>query len=75
MGQKIHPVGFRLGIIRGHDSHWICPKRHYRDLVLSDYKIRKYLRAKIGKGLVSRVEIGLHRPLAVDRKGRRLLWH
>ena len=57
MGQKIHPVGFRLGIIRGHDSHWICPKRHYRDLVLSDYKIRKYLRAKIGKGLISRVEI------------------
>lgn len=57
MGQKIHPVGFRLGIIRGHDSHWICPKRHYRDLVLSDYKIRKYLRRKIGKGLISRVEI------------------
>ena len=57
MGQKIHPVGFRLGIIRGHDSLWICPKRHYRELLLSDHKIRKYLRSKIGKGLVSRVEI------------------
>ena len=34
MGQKIHPVGLRLGIIRGHDSHWICPKRQYRDLLV-----------------------------------------
>ena len=57
MGQKIHPVGFRLGIIRGHDSHWICPKRQYRELLLSDSKIRGYLGRKIGKGLVSRVEI------------------
>ncbi len=57
MGQKIHPVGFRLGVIRGHDSHWICPKRQYRDLLLSDSKIRRYLGNKIGKGLISRVEI------------------
>jgi small subunit ribosomal protein S3 len=57
MGQKIHPVGLRLGIIRGHDSHWICPKRQYRELLVSDHKIRQYLGKKIGKGLVSRVEI------------------
>ncbi len=57
MGQKIHPVGLRLGIIRGHDSHWISPKKQYRDLLLSDYKIRKYVGKKVGKGLISRVEI------------------
>jgi small subunit ribosomal protein S3 len=57
MGQKIHPVGFRLGVIRGHDSHWIYPKRQYREALVSDHKIRQYLREKIGKGLVSRVEI------------------
>jgi small subunit ribosomal protein S3 len=57
MGQKIHPVGFRLGVIRGHDSHWICPKRQYRELLVSDSKIRNYINKKIGKGLVSRVEI------------------
>lgn len=57
MGQKIHPVGFRLGIIRGHDSHWISPKNKYRELLLSDHQIRRYLRKKVGKGLVSRVEI------------------
>lgn len=57
MGQKIHPVGFRIGVIRGHDSHWIYPKRQYRDALVSDKKIRDFLREKIGKGLVSRIEI------------------
>lgn len=57
MGQKIHPVGFRLGVIRGHDSHWIYPKRLYRFAVVEDDAIRKYIRNNVGKGLVSRVEI------------------
>ncbi len=57
MGQKIHPVGFRLGVIRGHDSHWIYPKKQYREALVSDQKIREFLREKIGKGLVSRVEV------------------
>lgn len=57
MGQKIHPIGFRLGVIRGHDSHWIYPKRFYRHALVSDYHIREDLKKKIGKGLVSRVEI------------------
>lgn len=57
MGQKIHPVGFRLGVIRSHDSHWIYPKRHYRHALTEDAQIRAYLRDKIGKGLLSRVEI------------------
>ncbi len=57
MGQKIHPIGFRLGIIRGHDSHWIYPKRHYRDALVGDQKIRAYVKKKISKGLISRVEI------------------
>lgn len=57
MGQKIHPVGFRLGVIRGHDSHWIYPKRQYRHAIVSDDHIRKLIRQKIGKGLISRVEI------------------
>lgn len=57
MGQKIHPIGFRIGVIRGHDSHWIVPKKLYRSTLMSDKKIRDYLLEKIGKGLVSRVEI------------------
>lgn len=57
MGQKIHPVGFRIGVIRGHDSHWIYPKKLYRQAVASDKSIRDYVKAKVSKGLVSRVEI------------------
>jgi small subunit ribosomal protein S3 len=57
MGQKIHPVGFRIGVIRGHDSHWIYPKKSYRHALASDTQIRKYVKAKVSKGLVSRVEI------------------
>jgi small subunit ribosomal protein S3 len=57
MGQKIHPIGFRIGVIRGHDSHWYYPKRQYRDALKSDDVIRKFLRKRVGKGLVSRVEI------------------
>lgn len=57
MGQKIHPNGFRLGIIRGHDSHWYFHKKQYRDALVGDAQIRRFLSNKIGKGLVSRIEI------------------
>lgn len=57
MGQKIHPIGFRIGVIRSHDSHWIKPKSQYRDALVSDQHVRKYVLDKIGKGLISRVEI------------------
>jgi small subunit ribosomal protein S3 len=57
MGQKIHPVGFRLGVIRGHDSHWFFHKRQYRFALESDYRIREVIKNRVGKGLVSRVEI------------------
>jgi len=57
MGQKIHPIGFRIGVIRGHDSHWYAGKRQYRHLVLEDAEMRKFLNSKISKGLLSRIEI------------------
>lgn len=57
MGQKIHPVGFRIGVIRSHDSHWIKPKNQYRDALVSDARLRRHVLDKIGKGLISRVEI------------------
>ena len=40
MGQKIHPVGFRVGVIRGHDSHWYYGKKGYGIALLQDYEIR-----------------------------------
>ncbi len=57
MGQKINPVGFRVGVIRGYDSHWFYGKRGFRQALLQDYKIREFIRDRIGKGVISRVEI------------------
>ncbi len=51
MGQKVHPYGFRLGIIRDWQSRWFAEK-DYKEFVIEDYKIRKFLRAKLA-GIVS----------------------
>src|SRR5471030_3101706 len=56
MGQKAHPIGNRLGIIRGWDSNWFGGN-YYADKLVEDEKIRKYLSARINKGGVSKVVI------------------
>src|SRR3546814_715141 len=56
MGQKTNPVGNRLGIIRGWESNWYGGK-NYADKLVEDEKIRKYLRARITKGGVSKIVI------------------
>jgi small subunit ribosomal protein S3 len=57
MGQKIHPVGLRVGIIRGHDSHWFYKKKGYSEALKLDHDIRQYIKRRVGLGNVSRVEI------------------
>ena len=57
MGQKIHPVGFRVGVIRGFDSHWFYGKKGYPAAIVQDDKIRRYVKNRAGLGNVSRVEI------------------
>ena len=56
MGQKTNPIGNRLGIIRGWDSNWFGGK-NFAKKVVEDEKIRKYLRARISKGGISRIII------------------
>ncbi len=56
MGQKINPVGFRLGIVRGWDSSWYGGKT-FSDKLVEDQKIRKYVDARIPKGGISKVVI------------------
>lgn len=56
MGQKAHPIGARLGIIRGWDSNWYGGK-NYGDKIMEDDKIRKYLIARLAKGGVSKIVI------------------
>jgi small subunit ribosomal protein S3 len=56
MGQKINPVSFRLGYIRGWDSNWYGGKTFAEKLV-EDQEIRKYVSARIPKGAISKVVI------------------
>jgi len=56
MGQKINPVGFRLGIVRGWDSNWFGGKG-FSDKLVEDHKIREYIDARIQKGGIAKVVI------------------
>ena len=56
MGQKVSPVGMRVGVIRDWESRWFAEKE-YGDLLQEDIKIRKYLFAKLKDAAVSRIEI------------------
>jgi small subunit ribosomal protein S3 len=56
MGQKVNPVGLRLGYIRGWDSNWYGGK-NFAEKLVEDEKIRKYVAARIPKGAISKVVI------------------
>ena len=56
MGQKVNPIGLRLGIIRGWESNWYGGK-DYADKLVEDQKIRKYIFARFSKGGISKVII------------------
>ena len=48
MGQKVNPIGFRLGVYRDWDSRWFARGQYGKEL-LEDFKIRKYLKTKLEK--------------------------
>ncbi|RLB12101.1 MAG: 30S ribosomal protein S3, partial [Deltaproteobacteria bacterium] len=56
MGQKVNPIGFRLGINRTWDSRWFA-KKEYSTFVVEDYNIRKFLKQRLYQAGVSRIEI------------------
>lgn len=47
MGQKVHPTGIRLGIVKEHTSVWYADKRTYADYLFADLKVREYLQDKL----------------------------
>jgi small subunit ribosomal protein S3 len=56
LGQKVHPIGFRLGVNRNWDSRWFA-RKEYSDFVLEDYNIRKFLKKRLFQAGVARIEI------------------
>ena len=57
MGQKVHPVGFRLGINRSWHSLWFAKKGEYGKLLIEDYKIRQFIKKNIKNAGVSEIMI------------------
>lgn len=57
MGQKVHPTGFRLGIIKTWNSIWYAGSDEYSGLLNSDLKVRAYLREKLAHASVSKIQI------------------
>lgn len=57
MGQKTHPLGFRLGITQKHRSSWFEPKESYPSILEEDYRIRTYLEKTLSSAGISKIEI------------------
>ena len=57
MGQKVHPVGIRLGVIKNHNSVWYAGKSDYSEYLKDDLEVRAYLRKKLYEASVSKIEI------------------
>lgn len=57
MGQKVHPVGIRLGISADWNAKWYASKKDFPDLLNADIKVREYLRKKLANANVSRIQI------------------
>ena len=57
MGQKVNPHGLRVGVIKNWDSRWFAKDEVFGDTLVSDYKIREYLKKELLKAGVSKIEI------------------
>lgn len=56
MGQKVNPIGLRLGIIKTWESRWFADKK-YADYIYEDYQLRKFIKKKLYHAGISRIEI------------------
>lgn len=57
MGQKVHPIGLRVGVIRTWDSRWYAKGSQYYENLHEDLKLRKYLKAKLKHAGVAKIEV------------------
>jgi small subunit ribosomal protein S3 len=57
MGQKVNPLGIRLGITRDWVSKWYAGKKQYADQILTDFQVRKFLNKRLAEASISQVNI------------------
>lgn len=72
MGQKIHPLGFRVGITRDYRSQWFSQSNHYSQLLLDDNSIRQYIMKSFPQAEITEIQIKRHLRLE-DNKNHNLL--
>ncbi|MCB1857075.1 MAG: 30S ribosomal protein S3 [Gammaproteobacteria bacterium] len=57
MGQKVHPIGFRLGVVKEWNSKWYADSQSFPDLLNNDIETRAYLKKRLSQASVSRIQI------------------
>jgi small subunit ribosomal protein S3 len=57
LGQKVNPIGLRLGIVKTWESRWYAGKKKYADYILEDHNIRKFIKKKLFHAGIARIEI------------------
>jgi small subunit ribosomal protein S3 len=57
VGQKVHPHGFRVGVIKDWNSKWYADKKNFSDNLVEDHKIREFLKSKLYTSGISKIEI------------------
>ncbi len=57
MGQKMHPHGLRVGVIKDWNSKWYADKKNFSDYLVEDHKIREYVKKKLFISGISKIEI------------------
>src|SRR5215213_11676959 len=57
MGQKVRPTGFRVGVMEDWRSRWYASKHEFPDLLVEDFKIRKYIKGKYSYAGIPKIEI------------------
>ena len=57
MGQKVHPTGIRLGVVKDHNSVWYADSKSYASQLVTDLEVREYILKRLDAASVSRVVI------------------
>ncbi|MBE8609313.1 hypothetical protein EI172_06340 [Psychrobacter sp. FME2] len=57
MGQKVHPIGIRLGVVKKHNANWYANPKQYSEYLINDIQVREYLRKKLDSAMISKIMI------------------
>ena len=57
MGQKVNPIGFRVGVTEPWRSRWYASKKEFKDLLLEDFKVRSFVKKKYRSAAIPKIEI------------------